>query len=171
MLTLRSRGIDSSAVAFFDGSSLISMIVSERWPPPYPDAPFTRASEPISMIVCGLPGAAVERSVWPSTRPGDSLNALTTRLTSWKAATDVAPAARDARGGPPLRPRGRELRPAGVAAPPERRRARDPLPPVTAGNRAPALEEAVGLRAGQVAPPPPHHTRVGPFFDPAPADD
>ena len=93
MLTLRSRGIESSAVAFFDGSSLIRMIVSERWPPPYPDAPFTRASEPISMIVCGLPGAAVERSDWPSTSPGDSLNALTTRLTSWKAATDVAPAA------------------------------------------------------------------------------
>src|SRR5947208_17039621 len=92
MLTLRSRGIDSSAVAFFDGSSLIRMIVSERWPPPYPDAPFTRASEPISMIVCGLPGAAVERSDWPSTRPGDALNALTTRLTAWTAATDGAPA-------------------------------------------------------------------------------
>src|SRR4051794_22529867 len=45
------------------------------------------------MIVCGLPGAAVDRSDCPSTSPGDSLNAFTTCLTSWNAATDVAPAA------------------------------------------------------------------------------
>src|SRR5438067_13708704 len=45
------------------------------------------------MIVCGLPGAAVERSDCPSWSPGDSLNAFTTRFTSWNAATEVAPAA------------------------------------------------------------------------------
>src|SRR4051812_40465565 len=44
------------------------------------------------MIVCGLPGAGIARPP-PSWSCGDSRKALTTRLTSWKAATDVAPAA------------------------------------------------------------------------------
>src|SRR5262249_47033925 len=40
----------------------------------------------------GLPGAGIARSV-PSWSCGDSRKALTTWCTSWKAATDVAPAA------------------------------------------------------------------------------
>src|SRR5438067_13904344 len=57
------------------------------------------------MIVCGLPGAAVERSVCPSWSAGDSLKAFTTCLTSWNAATEVAPAAASTTRNAPRRMR------------------------------------------------------------------
>src|SRR4051794_10905842 len=43
------------------------------------------------MIVCGLPAPAVASSL-PTLIFGPWVNAFTTRLTSWKAATEVAPA-------------------------------------------------------------------------------
>jgi hypothetical protein len=63
--TLRSRGSDSSAIASFFGSSRIRIIVSERTPEPSCASRevLARRSEPISRIVCGLPGGASASSL------------------------------------------------------------------------------------------------------------
>src|SRR4051794_2020414 len=96
METLRSRGSDSRAVARFDGSRRISIIVSESGLPIAPrrtsTAFFERLSEPISRIVCGLPASA---SVMTSSIPlifFVFLKASTTLSTSCQPATAVADA-------------------------------------------------------------------------------
>src|SRR6059058_4690989 len=91
MCTLRSRGIDIRAVAFFDGSSLTSIIVSERAPALKSTAPRARWSAPIRRMVCGFPVSACASSVG-RLMVCPCLKALTTLSISWKAATPVAEA-------------------------------------------------------------------------------
>src|SRR5436305_6295737 len=91
MWTFRSRGMDISAVARFDGSSRTSIIVSDLAPARKSAAPGARWSAPIRRTVWGLPLSACARSlgrliVLPC------LNALTTLSISWNAATPVAEA-------------------------------------------------------------------------------
>src|SRR3954465_7700227 len=87
MRTLRSRGIDMSASAFFDASRRIRIIVSERRPALASRAPFARLSEPIKSTVWGLPGGAFARI------PGGSRTfpwkADEMRSTWWMPATTV----------------------------------------------------------------------------------
>src|SRR4051794_30417127 len=94
--TFRSRGIDNSAVARFDGSSRMSIIVSDSGLPIAPRrtsiAFFERLSEPMSRIVWGLPADA---SVITSSMPAMCFvcwNAFTTLSTSCQPATAVAEA-------------------------------------------------------------------------------
>src|SRR4051794_29422535 len=91
MRTLRSRGIDMSAIAFFDASSRIRIIVSERAPALASRACFARLSEPTRSSVWGLPGSAWARR----SRTGRSpWIALAMRSTWWMPAiTVVAPQA------------------------------------------------------------------------------
>src|SRR3954452_7104624 len=87
MRTFRSRGSDISAIAFFDASSRIRIIVSERAPPPASRAPFARLSEPIRSTVCGWPGSACASGLSTWMLPW---KALAMRSTWWMPSTVVA---------------------------------------------------------------------------------
>src|SRR4051794_4502717 len=89
ILTFRSRGIDISAIAFFDASSRIRIIVSERCPAFASRAPLARLSEPIRRSVCGLPGSALARASFGSFRL-PLPNAFAIRSTWWMPSTVVA---------------------------------------------------------------------------------
>ena len=58
MLTLRSRGIESSAIRSLSGSTRSRIVVSERPGSPAPSGP-RRLSEPMIRIVCGAPPSAL----------------------------------------------------------------------------------------------------------------
>src|SRR3954451_3143410 len=87
MRTFRSRGSDISAIAFFDASSRIRIIVSERCPAPASRAPLARLSDPIRSTVCGLPGWAWASSLSTCRSPW---NAAEMRSTWWMPSTVVA---------------------------------------------------------------------------------
>ena len=81
------------------------MIVSERAPGSAPSLLFAgRRSEPSSISVWGLPGSVWASSV-PSFSSGRTCSAFTTRSTSRKAATAVAPADANTTSTAPIRSR------------------------------------------------------------------
>src|SRR3954469_25534481 len=103
MWTFRSRGSDISAIAPRSGSSRMRIIVSDRLPEPSSAsrALLARLSEPISRIVCGLPGAA-SASLRPVRSP---VNARAIRSTWLKPTTMAVAAAVTILSAPPIRKR------------------------------------------------------------------
>src|SRR4051794_2841355 len=69
----------------------------------------------MSIIVCGLPGMASASSV-PRSSFGFAENALTTRCTSWNAATDVPPATAITIRNAPIRKRFHKPFPLGASS-------------------------------------------------------